>query len=275
MFTSKDLARRIELAQADQNQAFIAAMKTWDPASTGSSLTFQSGRSNFAGAGSPFGQAQVLGLDGPLEEKDLDLIEQHLGQGGGPIRLELTPFADPRLMPTLVERGYVVSELQQVWLHDLSPRSETTQLEIRVAESHEAERWARVVVQGFVNSDALDPGAEAMALPNTRTQGTTCFFALLAGEAIGAGTVALFDGVATLSGASVRTGFRGQGAQRALIAARLEFARAHQAEIASSAAAAGTPSQRNLERCGFTLLYPKVIMTLTPTAEPKFSKQLN
>jgi GNAT superfamily N-acetyltransferase len=51
---------------------------------------------------------------------------------------------------------------------------------------------------------------------------------------------------------------RGRGAQRALLAARLQYARDHGAELAMMVAAPGSASQRNAQRVGFQVVYSRV-----------------
>jgi GNAT superfamily N-acetyltransferase len=68
---------------------------------------------------------------------------------------------------------------------------------------------------------------------------------------VGAASLTVRDGVATLGGMSTVPSDRGRGVQAALICYRLE--RAHQlgCVIASSTAATGGDSERNLRRHGF------------------------
>jgi ribosomal protein S18 acetylase RimI-like enzyme len=63
-----------------------------------------------------------------------------------------------------------------------------------------------------------------------------------------------------LSGAGVLPRFRGLGVQRALIAARLSIARAAGCDVAGSSTRVSTVSQKNLERLGFRILYPKLVL---------------
>jgi hypothetical protein len=48
--------------------------------------------------------------------------------------------------------------------------------------------------------------------------------------------------------------------QRALIAARLRHARERGADVAASSTLPNTISQKNLERFGFRILYPKLVL---------------
>jgi ribosomal protein S18 acetylase RimI-like enzyme len=70
------------------------------------------------------------------------------------------------------------------------------------------------------------------------------------------------DGVAFVNGSAVLPAFRRRGAQGALIRARLERARALGFAVACSNTQPGTASRRNLERHGFSVAYPKVVMVV-------------
>jgi len=63
-----------------------------------------------------------------------------------------------------------------------------------------------------------------------------------------------------LAGAGVLPRFRGLGVQRALIAARLRYAKEMGADVAASSTLPNSLSQKNLERFGFRILYPKAVL---------------
>jgi GNAT superfamily N-acetyltransferase len=93
--------------------------------------------------------------------------------------------------------------------------------------------------------------APAMA----ESEGAHCFLAELEGEPIAAGILVLKNGIAVLGGASTIAAARGQGAQTALLQARLEYAAELGVELAMVVAAPGSSSQRNAERKGFRPAY--------------------
>jgi hypothetical protein len=84
------------------------------------------------------------------------------------------------------------------------------------------------------------------------------FLAERDGQPVAAGGVALIDGVALLAGASTVPQARRQGAQLALLQARLQYAAAHGCDVAMMGAAPGSDSQRNAERQGFHIAYTRV-----------------
>jgi GNAT superfamily N-acetyltransferase len=251
-----ELAKRVELAQAAQNRAGIPP---------GGVLEVAGGLALFNGPGSPLTQAIALGLEGPVSPEDVDRVESHLGRGGGAIPIELLPFAHPSLSQELGRRSYRVAEFQQVLVRELSERwPESPQANVRPIHPEEAEIFARTVARAFMGREDVSDEEAAIMLPMTTLPDTACFLAFVEGEPAGGGTVALHEGVATLSGTGIRERFRGQGLQQALIASRLDWAARQGCTLAASSTLPASASQRNMERMGFFIAYPKVVMVREP-----------
>lgn len=254
------LALRVELAQAAQNRS------TTPP---GGVLEVAGGVALFAGAGSPLSQALALGMNGPVSAEDLARVEAHLGQAGGPIQVELLPFADPSFAVLLAQRGYRVAEFQQVLLRPLDgPLPEAPSADVRPVRSGEEELWAHTLAQAFFGREDVTSQESSLILPATRAKGTTCFLAQVEGQPAGGGTVAVHDGIATLSGTGVRERFRGRGLQAALIRARMEWAVRQECTLIATSTHVATPSQRNMERMGFRIAYPKLVMVREAPGSP-------
>ena len=67
----------------------------------------------------------------------------------------------------------------------------------------------------------------------------------------------MHEGTALLAGASTIPGGRRQGAQNALLDARLQTAASNGCDLAMMVAAPGSASQRNAERQGFRIAYTR------------------
>lgn len=241
------LARRLERAQALQNERF-------NQAAGGRSLAVGGGFAHFRGEGHPLNQA--LGLIGPVAEPELDAVEAFLGV---PTVLELSPGADPSLWSMLARRGYRLHQFQQLWVKALAGAALPPPSAVRVAGPGEASLFNRVVCAGFLACDdwrGLEPPFE-VSLEVVDAWG---FLAFVDGEPAGGGMLGVVEGVALLSGDGVVPRFRGRGLQKALIDARLAFARERGCDLACASTAPGTASQRSYEARGFRAAYPKVEM---------------
>lgn len=260
------LAGRVERAQADQCRAYVEALARQDPAIGASAVPLKGGWLLFAGVGSPLTQAMAIGLAGPLDAADLRRLEAHLGQQGGDVQVEMCAFADPSVAALLAAHGYRVHEFNQVWVRPLAdalaPAPALAEgIALRPVQAGEEALFARVVLAGFLEQEG-EAGPEMARLfePMPFAEGTECWLAWVDGEAAGGGSVSFFEGVATLFGTSVLPRFRRRGLQDALIRARLTPAIEHGCDLATSNTLPGTPSQRNMERAGFRVAYPKVVM---------------
>lgn len=80
----------------------------------------------------------------------------------------------------------------------------------------------------------------------------------IGGQAIGAGGLTIHQGVALLAGASTGPEARRQGAQNALLHARLQFAAEQGCDVAMMCALPGSASQRNAERHDFRIAYTRI-----------------
>jgi GNAT superfamily N-acetyltransferase len=129
---------------------------------------------------------------------------------------------------------------------------------VRAVADDEHGLWARVAAEGWSHLPELTAFMHELAIVNAKRQNHVSFLAEIDGQPIAAGGVALIDGVALLAGASTIPSARKQGAQRALLEARLHHAAAHGCDIAMIGAAPGSDSQRNAERQGFRIAYTRV-----------------
>ncbi len=258
ILAAEELARRIERAEAEQ------LARTGAPGVAGT-LEVGGGLAVSKGPGSPFNVANALGLGGPVTAEDVDAVERHLGAGGGAIRIALAAPAHPSLGAELARRGYRLDRFHLVWWRPpgRAPAPDF-QWEVRPIVRGEEQAWGETFALAYFGrlppSDAM---LEALlAMP--RAEGNVCFAAFEAGRPVGVAIASAHGGVATLSGAGVLPAHRGRGIQRALVAARLDWAAAQGCDLAASATDPGTASQRNLERSGFRCAYPRAILVREP-----------
>ncbi|RYZ07595.1 MAG: GNAT family N-acetyltransferase [Myxococcales bacterium] len=257
-------ARQLEWAHAATCGAVAAAMAVRHPTSAAAHYESAAGMAIFAGSGSPLTQGMAMGLRGPVTATQLDSLEAQLCHSPGDARqLEVTAFSDPSLLRLLAERGYRVTEWQLVWTRAVPQEpaaAPPTGLMVRRMRPGEEELYCRVALAGALETEDVPTAAIELVLPTTYAEGHEMYLAWLDDEAIGAATVCFADGVAFVMGSGVRPAFRGRGAQGALIRARLSRARELGYSRACSNTQPGTASRRNLERHGFSVAYPKLVL---------------
>lgn len=244
--------------------AVAAAMARQDPASGAGVYESRAGMGIFAGVGSPLTQGMAMGLRGPVSATELDAIEHRLCPSGrGPRQLEVAAFADSTLFTLLAARGYRVTEWQLVWTRAVprEPLEPTPRdLAIRPMGKGEEELYCRVALAAALETEDVPRAAIDLILPTTMAAGYEMYLAWLGEEAIGSACLCLAGGVAFIMGSGVRPAFRRRGAQGALIRARLARARELGYALACANTQPGTSSRRNMERHGFSVAYPKVVM---------------
>jgi hypothetical protein len=261
-FADLELARRLERTEARANAAFVDARARLDPASGATWLEAAGAYAMFDGVESPITQTFGLGLFADAGDEDLARLEAFFEGRGAPVFHEVSPMADPALVGRLSARGYHPIELTSVLFRptagELSgPR--TPGLTVRRAGPEEAEQWAGVMAEGWA-SEAPGLGDFMFTLGQTsaNAEGYHGFLAELDGRPVASGGLSLGEGVALLAGASTIPAARRQGAQLALLQARLRFAAGQGYPLAMMAALPGSASQRNAERQGFRIAYTRI-----------------
>jgi GNAT superfamily N-acetyltransferase len=257
-------ARRLERAFATTCRSLAAAMARLHPASGAGALALPAGVAVFAGAGSPLTQVVALGLDGPVSASDLDRLEGFLRpEGAGAAQVELCPFADPTVAGLLAERGYRIQEWQLVWTRP-APRDPLAPappgVEVRRVRPGEEGLYFHAVLAGFLETEEVPEEAVALLRPGAFADGHELYLAFVHGEPAGGASLGWADGVAFVNGSGIRPAFRRRGAQGALIRARLDRARQLGCDVVCSSTLPGTASRRNMERHGFQVAYPKLVL---------------
>ena len=154
-------------------------------------------------------------------------------------------------------------ELTSVMFRPIQPdvklaRAENPKLTVRVMDKAEAQRWADVAAQGWSEMTEFADFIRDLSLMSAARERGVSFFAELNGEPIATGGLSLGDGIALMAGASTIPAQRQQGAQLALLEARLQYAAAQGCDLAMMCAAPGSASQRNAERQGFRIAYTRI-----------------
>ena len=261
VFVGVDTAARIDRAEARLSTAVAEAIRGVDVSVT----AIGGGAAVCARPGSPVNKLIGAGFDGPLSATVLAAIEADWQARGEPVRVELASLAAAGVAEQLAGRGYRLVGFENVLVRALAavPAADPA---IRIDQDEAA--WLRVLVEGFAAGDGTGvlvdvyarEAIEAVMRDVAGAAGFARYVAWLDGEAVGAATMRVDDGVALLCGAATLPAARRRGVQAALLAVRLGDARAAGCELAAITTAPGSLSQRNAARQEFALAYVRAIL---------------
>ena len=257
LFSDLTLARRLERTEGRGNAAFVDAQAKFDP-NSGAIWTEIGGTAvMFAGVGSPITQTFGLGIHQPVIDKDLDAIERFFRSRGSAVFHEVCPLAGVELYGLLATRGYQPVELSTVLYRPIAPIPAAADAAVRVRQARKDETalYSAIASQGWSEHPEVMP--YIMGFAKLSLECATCFFAERDGRPIATAALFMHEGTALLAGASTVPAGRRQGAQNALLDARLQTAAANGCDIAMMVASPGSASQRNAERQGFKIAYTR------------------
>ncbi len=261
--TDLALSRRMERTEGSANAAFVDARAIQSPELGAAWRDVGGTYAMFDGVGSPLTQTFGLGLFSPPTAEQLQEIEDFFDERRATVQHEVSPIADPELLPLLAARGYHPIELTSVMCQVLpappsSARPDSETIGVRRVMGAEIETWVDVAARGWSEVPESADFVRGIGGVTGRAVGTHTFLADLEGVPIAAGALHLSGGVALLAGASTLPDARRQGAQGALLLARLRYAAVQGCDLAMMCAAPGSPSQRNAERRGFRIAYTRI-----------------
>lgn len=262
LFADLTLARRLERVEAESNAQFVAARSRVHPAVGAEWIEVAGAYCMFDGPDSPCTQTFGLGMDGAPTVAELARIEAFFEQRGAPTNHETCPMAAPGLARELAGRGYLPIEFSSVLYREIGSTAggidaADSAITIRLTQPDEARVWAETSTLGWSEFTEYAPLMRGLAEVSARRDDALNFLAERNGEPIGTAALSLCGGVALLAGASTVPAARRQGAQLALLAARLRFAADQGCDVAMMVASPGSGSQRNAERHGFRIAYTR------------------
>ena len=260
-FSDLALSRRLERAEGRANADFVDARARTFPDRGAAWVEVGGALAMFDGVDSPLTQTFALGLSGEVTPLEVKRLEQFFEERNAPIFHEVSPLADSSVLNVLTTCGYQVIEFTSVMWRPITADRDVVPsrpVAVRAVESPEHGLWARIAAEGWGHLPELTTFMQELATVNVARRNHVPFLAEIDGVPVAAGGLAMVDGVALLAGASTIPSGRRQGAQRALLEARLHYAAAHGCDIAMVGASPGSASQRNAERQGFRIAYTRV-----------------
>jgi len=258
MVITKETAARME---ACIKQSHIEVTRQY---SEGKILEISEGAACFSGFDSFLSQVVGWGfITKPRQFKtEIETIEQfYKSLKHQRVDIELCPFAGNDLAVFLSQRGYGVSELNNVSAFDLKKSSlEDThdhEFNIRAVKTSELNLWAERVAAGFGY-----PDAEEQFYHYAQATGVRAFAAFEQDKIVAGATIAMHGEVCDLGVTSTIPAYRKRGLQKKLLYTRLNYAREHNLEIATVTTEPGTISDLNIQKLGFHCAYTRIKMTL-------------
>ena len=261
-FSDLALVRRLERTEAHGNAAFVEARAQAFPDSGAKWIDVDGTYAMFDGPTSPISQTFGLGMFHPLTAERLDRIETFFKERGADVFHEVSPLADPTTFALLNERGYRPIEFTSVLFRPINPdvvlsASPNRNVKVRVTSENEKALWSDVAFEGWSEFTELSDFLRDMGKVHACSRSPS-FLAELDDQPIATGMLTIHEGVALLAGASTIPTARRQGAQLALLEARLRYGAEQGCDIAMMAALPGSASQRNAERHGFRIAYTRI-----------------
>lgn len=257
-----ELSRRLERTEARGCAECVEARAAAAPECGSRWIEVGGAMAMYDGADSPMTQTFGLGIHQPIAAEELDAIEKFYFDLGAPVHHEVSPLADPSTFALLNERNYRPIEFTSVLYRSLAGAitlvgRSNERVSVRMVRADERELWVQTAAEGWSElTEMAGMILDLLRIVATR-EGALSFLAELDGRPIAAGGLMLCDGVALLAGASTIPSARRQGAQLALLDARLRHAAAAGCDLAMMGAAPGSSSQRNAERQGFRIAYTR------------------
>jgi GNAT superfamily N-acetyltransferase len=197
-----------------------------------------------------------LGLAGAVTDADLDAIAQ--AYADTPHSVSIIPDAPADLVPRLVARGYAEGYAWMKFRRGVEPLEAPTDLTIRPCRPDEGAAAAAVIAAAFGLPDTIRE--MVAALPGRPSW--TIFGAFDGGTLVGAGALFINDTTGECGLAGTLPEARGRGAQSAILAARIDAARAAGCTLMSVETGVRLPgrpdrSYRNILRAGFEEAYER------------------
>lgn len=273
IFSDIELSRRLERAEAMGGARFVEANGRVSPDSGARWIEVAGAYAVFNGPESPVTQTFGLGLFAEPTVADLDRLEAFFHERGAPVNHEVSPLAGVALMDLLARRGYRPIELTSVMYKPLALSSVPLEpphprITTRLMGEQEEDLWSRTSARGWDAHPEFDEFLLGMGCVNASCEGAINFFAYLDEKPIATAVLRCDGGVALLAGASTLPEARRQGAQRALLEARLNMAAGRGCDLAMMCAEPGSASQRNAERQGFRIAYTRTKWQLAVPVKP-------
>lgn len=252
------LSRRLERCEAKTNASMIESRARLNPSVGAAWIDVNGAYAMFDGVASPLTQTFGLGLFATPTEDDFATLEEFFASRGAAVAHEVSPLVGPETLDLLGSRGYRPVEMTSLLYRPIASQAGEGRVTARMIHEGEEALWSATAAEGWSEFPGLSEFMHDIGRVTAGARDMHAFLAELDGRSIGAGAVAIHDGIALLAGASTIPSARKQGAQKALLEARLRFAAERGCDLAMMGASPGSASQRNAERQRFRIAYTRI-----------------
>ena len=222
--TDLALARRLERTEAVANAAFVDARAQMEPQIGASWIDVAGVYAMFDGPQSPITQTFGLGVFDSMGDAEFARIEAFFRDRGASTCHEVSPLIPRSVLNLLNARGYQPIEFSSVLVRPTAADlgSSASSITVRQIDAPEIGLWSRVAAKGWSSeSPELAAIVEGFGRVIGHARGAHCFLAYRDAKPIAAASLVLNTDIALLAGASTIPESRKQGAQLALLEARL------------------------------------------------------
>ncbi len=186
-FSDRDLARRLEQAEADGGASFVDARRRLSPDSGAQWIEVAGAKAMFDGPSSPITQTFGLGLEADPTDDDLRRLESFFQDLGAPVCHEVSPLAGVQLAGRLCDRGYRPIEVTSVMYQPLSPPdgpADVSAFRTRVVAVSEAALWSHLSARGWSEHPSLHDFLLGMGQVAALSEGSMALVAELDGTPV-------------------------------------------------------------------------------------------
>ncbi len=209
--------------------------------------------------------AAGIGVDAPFTPEALAELIDFYNAHQRPAKVQLTSFSDMSLWHSLGAAGFSVDDLEHVLVREVSGNSpqidsNTYFRELAANDDSDIEHFIDLHLEGFYPDGKAPEGMRPIMERVARAERVTAWIVERAGVAVGSAGFEFYQGVGVFFGGSVLPRYRRLGAQQAMIAHRLKYAKELGLDFVLVASTPGGPTERNALRAGFQRLYTQALL---------------
>lgn len=256
MHLTLELDETIRRCEKSAITAGVASVHRHNPAVGADSIEVAGGLVAFTGIDSPLSQAYGVGVAAAPSPGDVARITDFYELRHATPRVFVSPLAHASLGRLLAAAHYEPCEYQNVFASD---DFEFGRYDDRVGVATDMPAWASASARGFIGTDSLNPGDDAIAMLLGTSSGVTTLQGCERGAIVATAAMDMRNGCSAFFAGSTLSQHRGQGWHLALLRDRIARARDAGARLMRATASPASASERNFHRCGFVTLYTRTL----------------